>query len=92
MDKQLDKAIMQFYSDIRGKGTDELYSEYIDQCMNDRVEPRSKSVIIREACEMTGCVIEKRQRLIVDKFFVPKDERYREEWRQVFKNNRGNRE
>lgn len=85
MDKQLDKAIMQFYSDIRGISTNELYAEYIDQCYIDKVEPRPKSVIIREACEIAGCVIEKRQRLIVDKFFVPKDEERREEWRQFFK-------
>lgn len=61
MDKQLDKAIMQFYSDIRDNTTDELYAEYLYQCKADRVEPRPKSVIIREACAVTGCVLERKQ-------------------------------
>lgn len=84
MDKQIEKTIEEFWSDIRGNGTDEVYSEYVKQCVNDGVEPRPKSVVIREACEMTGCTVEKRQRLIVKKFFVPRDEQYREEWREAF--------
>lgn len=81
MDKQLDNAIMNFYSDLRGKTTEELYKEYLLQCEMDGVEPRPKSVIVREACEASECAIEKKQKLIVIKYFVPKDETRREEWR-----------
>lgn len=67
MDKQLDRAIMQFYSDIRDNTTDELYEEYLEQCKADKVEPRSKSVIIREACAATNCVLEEKR--IIVKYF-----------------------
>ncbi len=79
MDKQLEKAIMNFYSDLRGKTTEELYKEYLLQCEADKVEPRSKSVIIREACEAAECAVERKQ--IEIKYFVPKDETRREGWR-----------
>lgn len=81
MDKQLDKAICNFWSDLRGTKTDELYEEYLRVCAEDNVKPRPKSVIVREACEMTECIVEKKQKLITVKFFVPKDESRRDEWR-----------
>lgn len=85
MDKQLEKAIMNFYSDLRGIGTEELYGEYLIQCEMDGVEPRPKTIIVREACEMAECAVEKQQTVIVKKFFVPKDEGSRQEWRNHFK-------
>lgn len=84
MDKQLEKAIVNFYSDVRGIGTEELYQEYLNACAVDDVKPRSKCVIIREACDAANCVIEKKQKVIAEKFFVPKDEKRRDEWRQYF--------
>ena len=89
MDKQLEKTIANFYSDVRGIGTDELYREYLNVCMVDGVEPRPKSVIVREACNMADCAVEKRQKVIVEKFFVPKDEKRRDEWRQYFAKRKG---
>lgn len=86
MDKQLDKAIMNFYSDLRGIGTEELYGEYLLQCEMDGVEPRPKTVIVREACKVAECAVEKQQQVIVEKFFVPKkDADRRQEWRNRFR-------
>lgn len=83
MDKQLDKAICNFWSDLRSVRTDELYEEYLSVCAEDKVKPRPKSVIMREACEMSGCAIEEKK--ISVKFFVPKDESRRDEWRAKIK-------
>lgn len=53
MDKQIDKAITEFWSDLRGITTEEFYNEYLRWCEIDNVEPRPKSVVIREACRVS---------------------------------------
>lgn len=82
MDKQLDKAICNFWSDLRSHTTEELYAEYVEQCEDDGVKPRPKSVIIREACEETGCAVEVKQ--IKIKYFVPGKVEDRQEWQNYF--------
>lgn len=70
MDKQLDKAIMNFWSDLRYISTNELYKEYLECCKVDDVKPRDKSVIVREACRETGCKIKEKRTVRIEKFFV----------------------
>lgn len=63
MDKQIDKTIAEFWSDLRGVTTEEFYNEYLQQCALYNVEPRPKSVVIREACSAQGfdLVIKRKQ-------------------------------
>lgn len=63
MDKQINKAITEFWSDLRGVTTEEFYNEYLRQCAIANAEPRTKSVVIREACSAQGfdLVIKRKQ-------------------------------
>lgn len=73
MDKQLEKAIIRFWSDLRDISTNELYEEYLECCAKDDVKPREKSVIVREACKETGCRIKEKRIVKTEKFFVADD-------------------
>lgn len=59
-DKQIQKAMRAFYSNPIGWTTDEIYSEYVNMCAIDDVEPRPKSVVVREICKEYNCELEER--------------------------------
>ena len=48
------KTLKVFYGYPNGFTTEDFYSEYVDICINDGVEPRVKSIVIREVCKETG--------------------------------------
>lgn len=66
MDKQLQDTMLMFYSNPIGWSTDEVYSEYLNICSEDKVEPRTKSSVIREICKEYNCQLQE----IRTKFFV----------------------
>lgn len=54
MDKQITKTIQGFFGDLADVKTSDFYKDYLDICEKNRVEPRQKNVVIREACEACG--------------------------------------
>ena len=54
LDEQILKTLKVFYGCPNGYTTEDFYEEYIDICVNAGVEPRVKSIVIREACKETG--------------------------------------
>lgn len=54
MDKQIEKTIQDAYGDLEGMKTDEFYNVYKIHCSLDKVKPRPKNVVIREACDACG--------------------------------------
>ena len=55
---QVLEALKTFCNYPVGFTTDEVYEEYCDVCAKDGVEPRQKSVVIREVCKACGLRIE----------------------------------
>lgn len=66
MNSQIKDTMLMFYSNPEGWSTDEVYSEYLNICSEDGVEPRTKSSVIREICKEYNCVL----REVRTKYFV----------------------
>lgn len=60
MDKQILKAIKGFFGDLADVKTSDFYNEYLQVCIEDKVEPRQKNVVIREACDACGMEIKRK--------------------------------
>lgn len=54
MDSQIEKTMKVFYGYPNGFTTEDFYDEYISVCLEDGIEPRAKSTVIREVCKETG--------------------------------------
>lgn len=54
MDLQIAKVMKMYYNFPAGHSTDEFYSDYVDICEKDGVEPKAKSTVVRMVCERTG--------------------------------------
>lgn len=54
MDKQIMKTIQGFFGDLGDVKTSDFYKDYLDICEKERIEPREKNVVIREAAQACG--------------------------------------
>lgn len=66
MDKQLEIAMKAFFFDPAGWTTEEIYHEYVSVCEGEGVEPRPKSVLIREICKEFDCSLKE----VKTKYFI----------------------
>lgn len=72
LDNYVGETIAYYFSDLRGVSTNEFYEKYLEFCEKDRVKPKAKSAVIRQAkwyCDVE--IIEKRK-VICEKYFVTK--------------------
>lgn len=54
MDKQIMKTIQGFFGDLADVKTSDFYNDYLDICEKEKIEPREKNVVIREAAQACG--------------------------------------
>ena len=66
MDEQLERTMKTFFYDPAGWSTHEIYQEYLTICKEDKVEPRPKSVVIREVCKEFNCDLKE----VKTKYFI----------------------
>ena len=61
MDKQLNKAMVKFWDDLRYVSTNELYAEYLECCAKDKVNPDAKALLFGKPAKKPDAGLRKKE-------------------------------